>query len=65
MPQETTTSKSVVSSDTILWLMHSRYENPDGNVPQIPVGQLLQVMVALNDEIADRVSSSWVSATDS
>jgi hypothetical protein len=65
MPRETTASKSVVSSDTILWLMHSRYDNPDGNVPQIPVGQLFQVMVVLHDETADRVSSSWVSVTDS
>lgn len=40
---------------------------PDGredNVPQIPVAQLSQVMAALNNEIAERVSLSWVSVID-
>jgi hypothetical protein len=59
---------SYVSSDTIPRPMHSRCENPEDeheyDVFQIPVEQLSQAMAGLNNEIADRVSSSSVSATD-
>jgi hypothetical protein len=59
---ETVAGESVVSFVPCDSYAPSRCENPDEHpryIPQIPIGQLLQAVITLNGEIAEKVSSSF------